>query len=275
MITSNNNTLNPQQQAALKALLIKTGNAELVETLRTNNSGLISSACDEALNKFITEDPIMLNLKVKIKKVFDRSEPVMILGETGTGKELIAHALHGGRRGAFRAINVTSLPDDLIESELFGHVAGAFTGAISSKEGLMEAARDGTLFLDEIGNMPLTAQAKLLRALQERTIRRVGDVKEMAITCRIVCATHCDLEAMVASKLFREDLYWRLRPIQLKTTPLRARVNDIYELLHKLYDCEMEIPEEVTGQWTKQELRGNVRELQARALAYKLFREEI
>lgn len=270
---NNNPPLSAAQQASLKALLLKTGNPELLQTIR-NNTNFIATECDEALNKFITVDEAMLKLKSKVKLVFDRPEPVMILGETGTGKELISKALHGNRRGALIKLNVTALPDTLIESELFGHVIGAFTGAIQAKVGLMEAANDGTLFLDEIGNMPLSAQAKLLRALQEKTIRRVGDIKEMAINCRVICATHCNLEDMVSKGLFREDLYWRMNTIVLHTTPLRERVCDIRELLHAVYDPELEIPEEVVDRFEQLPLRGNVRELESRAVKYKIFKEE-
>jgi two-component system response regulator HydG len=165
----------------------------------------------------------------------------MILGESGTGKEIIARALHANgprREGPFVAVNVAALPAELLESELFGHAKGAFTGATSDRHGLFEAASGGTLFLDEIADMPLVLQAKLLRAVQDGEVRRVGETSAFAVDVRIVCATHRDLDAHVDRGLFREDLYYRLRVLALTVPPLRERREDILPLAHHLLGRE-------------------------------------
>ena len=167
--------------------------------------------------------------------------PVMVLGESGTGKEIVARALHanGSRRaGPFVALNVAAVPGELLESELFGHVRGAFTGATQAKEGLLQAASGGTLFLDEVAEMPLPLQAKLLRAVQEGEVRRVGDTRTVAVDVRYVCATHRDLRAAVAEGRFREDLYFRLKVLTVRVPPLRERREDILPLFRTLNDRE-------------------------------------
>jgi DNA-binding NtrC family response regulator len=167
--------------------------------------------------------------------------PVMIFGESGTGKEIVARALHanGPRRdGPFVALNVAAMPGELLESELFGHVRGAFTGAAAAKTGLLEAASGGTLFLDEIAEMPLPLQAKLLRAVQEGEVRRVGDTRVFAVDVRFVCATHRDLRAQVARGLFREDLYYRLKVLSVRVPPLRDRPEDVLPLARSFVALE-------------------------------------
>ena len=159
--------------------------------------------------------------------------PVAILGESGTGKEVVARALHASSPRAeapFVAVNVAALPADLLESELFGHARGAFTGAVAAKRGLFEAADHGTLFLDEIAEMPLALQAKLLRALQDGEIRRVGETRAFGVDVRIVCATHRKLVDQVARGAFREDLLYRLKVLTLRVPPLRDRVEDVLPL---------------------------------------------
>ena len=154
---------------------------------------------------------------------------VLVTGESGTGKERVAKALHygGDTEGAFVPLNCGAVPENLIESELFGHVKGAFTGADQDKKGLFEAAQGGTLFLDEVGELPLSLQPKLLRALQERRIKRVGAVAEVQVDLRVVAATNRDLEAEVRAGRFREDLYFRLNVVQIDLPPLRQRIEDI------------------------------------------------
>jgi two-component system response regulator HydG len=162
--------------------------------------------------------------------------PVVIFGESGTGKEVVARALHdSGPRaaGPFVAVNVAALPAELLESELFGHARGAFTGAATATLGLFEAANGGSLFLDEIGELPMALQAKLLRALQDGEVRRVGDTRARAVDARIVCATHRDLADRVREGLFREDLYYRLKVLTLRVPSLRDRREDILPLAHR------------------------------------------
>lgn len=196
-----------------------------------------------------------------------RSEPILIVGETGTGKETFARSFaQGGANLPFVAVNCTGLPDYLVESELFGHVAGSFTGATGNKQGLFSAAGKGVILLDEIGDLPLTLQPKLLRVIQQRTIRPVGSVTEQPIDCRIVCATHKNLEDRT---LFREDLYWRISTHVVSIPPLRDRVDDI-----KKYLCKHEpgAAQEVfndRGQLIRN-LPGNYRELQQIINRYRL-----
>ncbi len=167
-----------------------------------------------------------------ISRVAETDTNVLIIGESGTGKELVARALHerSKRSGPFLAINCAAVPETLLESELFGHVRGAFTDARSSRAGLFVEANNGTLFLDEIGEMPLAMQAKLLRALQERKVRPIGSNQEVPFNARIVTATNRDLEGEVAAKRFREDLYYRVNVVRVDVPPLRRRGRDVLEL---------------------------------------------
>jgi len=177
--------------------------------------------------------PSMADLFKHLQKVAKEDCSVLIEGETGTGKELVSGAIHKYSRRSehpFVAINCGSYPKDLIQAELFGYEKGAFTGAQQRRIGLIESAQGGTLFLDEIGDLPLEQQVNLLRFLEERTIERIGGSTKIPIDIRIIAATHVDLKVAVQKKLFREDLYYRLRVLQMKTPPLRARENDI-ELL--------------------------------------------
>jgi two-component system, NtrC family, response regulator len=181
------------------------------------------------LGGMITAAPEMLKVARTIERVANADVSVMLLGASGTGKELLARGLHDAsdrRKGAFVAINCAAIPETLLESELFGHEKGAFTGAVKTTEGKIEQAHGGTLFLDEIGDVPLPLQVKLLRFLQERVIERIGGRKTVPVDTRIVCATHQDLDAMIAAHSFREDLYYRLAEIVIKIPTLAERPGD-------------------------------------------------
>lgn len=178
----------------------------------------------------VGRSPAMQRVFEMIVRVAGTKTTVLISGESGTGKEMVAKAIHarsGQSEGPFLPINCGAIPEDLIESELFGHVKGSFTGAMRDKEGLFQAARGGTVFLDEIGELPLNMQVKLLRVLQEKTVKRVGGVREEPIDCRIVAASNRHLRQMVEDGTFREDLYYRLNVIQLDLPGLRERREDI------------------------------------------------
>ena len=197
--------------------------------LQQENKRLQAMRQPDAMSGIISRDPEMLRVCRVIEKVANTNATVLILGESGTGKELLARGLHESstRRGQrFVAINCAAIPENLLESELFGYEKGAFTGAAKTTPGKIELADKGTLFLDEIGDLPLALQAKLLRFLQERVFERVGGRQEIAIDVRIVCATHQDLKELIKAGRFREDLYYRLAEIVTVIPPLRARIGD-------------------------------------------------
>ncbi|MEO6599443.1 MAG: sigma-54 dependent transcriptional regulator [Polyangiaceae bacterium] len=187
-------------------------------------------AASERFDQLVGSSPAMTRLYGLLAKVAQSDAPVLVTGESGTGKELVARAIHnrGPRgKGPLVAINCAAMPAHLLESELFGHVKGAFTDARAAKVGLFESARGGTIFLDEVGELPLGLQPKLLRALQERAIRPVGGTKEVEFDARVIAATNRDLETMVEEHRFREDLFFRINVIQVDLPPLRSRCGDI------------------------------------------------
>lgn len=203
--------------------------------LQSENRRLQAMHQPDALSGLMTRDPEMLRICRTIEKVASSNATVMLLGESGTGKELLARGLHqSSPRSAekFVAINCAAIPENLLESELFGYEKGAFTGAGKTTLGKIETANGGTLMLDEIGDLPFPLQAKLLRFLQERTIERVGGRQEIPVDVRIVCATHQDLNALSKEGRFREDLYYRLAEIVVHIPPLRDRVGDATLLAH-------------------------------------------
>jgi two-component system response regulator HydG len=188
-------------------------------------------------NGMIGDSPVMQNLYRRIEQVSPTNATVLIQGETGTGKELTARAVHQSskrRENRLVCINCAAIPETLIESELFGHEKGAFTGAASSREGLVVAADKGTLFLDEIGELPMEAQARLLRVLQEGEVRPVGSTHTQKVDIRLIAATHRDLHKRCREGSFREDLYFRLNVIELRIPPLRDRGSDIITLAEAL-----------------------------------------
>jgi two-component system NtrC family response regulator len=196
--------------------------------IEEENRRLETGAGSAVLGSIVTAAPEMLKVAKTIERVASADVSVMLLGASGTGKELLARAVHdrSGRKGAFIAINCAAIPENLLEAELFGYERGAFTGAVKSNVGKIELAEGGTLFLDEVGDIPLSLQVKLLRFLQERVIERIGGRQPIAVDTRIVCATHQDLEAMIANGLFREDLYYRLAEIVVKIPSLAERPGD-------------------------------------------------
>lgn len=187
------------------------------------------------LSDIIAESAAMRKICSMIERVAPTDQTVLIGGESGVGKEVIAKAIHNNsirKNETFVPINCAALPEPLLESELFGHVKGSFTGAASDKEGLFEVASGGTIFLDEIGSMPMSLQSKLLRVLQENEIRRVGGTKQIKVDPRVIAATNDDLEKLITDGTFREDLYYRLSVIPLVIAPLRKRTEDVLPLAH-------------------------------------------
>ncbi|MFH7565537.1 sigma-54 dependent transcriptional regulator [Oceanimonas smirnovii] len=201
---------------------------------------VITDEQDQQLNTLLIGDSAgMQQVKSLIRQVAGKQANVLLLGESGTGKEVIAQAIHvlsQQSRGPFVPINCGAIPAELLESELFGHEKGAFTGAVAARKGRFELADGGTLFLDEIGDMPLPMQVKLLRVLQERTFERVGGTRPIKANVRIIAATHRDLEQMIAEQLFREDLYYRLNVFPITAPPLRQRKDDLPQLLNELIE---------------------------------------
>lgn len=224
-------------------------------------------------NNIIGNSPAMNLVFERMSRIVKTDSAVLISGESGTGKELVAKALHfnGTRRERpFVAVNCSAIPETLLESELFGHVRGAFTGAVKDKSGKFEAANHGTIFLDEIGTLPLHLQAKLLRVLQEHEVEKVGSNKTVKLHVRVISATNSDLENMVKRGEFREDLYYRLNVIPLHLPPLRERQQDIMHLTAFFIDKQCRLMGRVPCTISKQALEaleqyswpGNVRELE-------------
>jgi two-component system nitrogen regulation response regulator NtrX len=222
--------------------------------------------------RIIGKSPVIEKIKAEVLKVAPTSGRVLISGESGTGKELFAFAVHRcsqRKDGPFVKINCAAIPQNLIESELFGHEKGAFTGAVARKQGKFEAAHGGTLFLDEIGDMDLNTQTKVLRVIQEGEFERVGGVKTVRVDVRIVAATHRDLEAMIAEGAFREDLYYRLNVVPVRVPTLAERVEDIPLLASHFLDgyCRengtppRRFSADAMEFLTRQKYKGNIREL--------------
>ena len=241
--------------------------------LQSENRRLQAMHQPDALSELMTRDPEMLRICRMIEKVANSNVTVMLLGESGTGKEVLARGLHQSsprRAEKFVAINCAAIPENLLESELFGFEKGAFTGAVKTTLGKIETANGGTLMLDEIGDLPFPLQAKLLRFLQERTIERIGGRQEIPVDVRIVCATHQDLNALSKEGRFREDLYYRLAEIVVNIPPLRARVGDPALLAHAFMRrfaqeqnrAAMTLSEEAVKAVENHLWPGNIRELE-------------
>jgi two-component system NtrC family response regulator len=220
-----------QKPVDIDELGLIVGRAFHVFALERENARLAEQSPEDnrVLGSLITAAPEMIKVARTIERVASADVSVMLLGGSGTGKELLARGLHDAshrRGGAFVALNCAAIPDTLLESELFGHEKGAFTGALKTTPGKIEQAEGGTLFLDEVGDIPLALQVKLLRFLQERVIERVGGRQPIPVNTRIVCATHRNLEAMIAAETFREDLYYRLAEIVVRIPTLKERPGD-------------------------------------------------
>lgn len=205
--------------------------------LERDNRELSRAQSTSRLKGIIASSSAMLEICRTVEKIAPADVTTLILGETGTGKEVLARAIHDLSPRAnnhFAAINCAAIPENLLESELFGYEKGAFTGATQTKRGKVEMAHGGTLFLDEIGDMPMALQAKLLRFLQERVIERVGGIKEIPVDVRVICATHRDLTTLIREGHFREDLYYRVSEITLHVPPLRERTGDALVIAQSL-----------------------------------------
>lgn len=243
----NDNVVNLFEQTSLEVLTVFAGqaslilqNAILLNQLTTDRDRIAEQLESQKFGGIIGSCPSLQEVFRRVEKVAATDINVLITGETGTGKELFARELHrrsNRAEGPFIVVNCGAIPENLMESELFGHVRGAFTGAVSTRQGSFQAADGGTLFLDEIGEMPLALQVKLLRALQERVVVKVGDTKPQSVDIRVLAATNRDLEASIKDGAFREDLYYRLNVVNLHLPPLRERGDDITVLakflLHK------------------------------------------
>jgi two-component system response regulator PilR (NtrC family) len=234
---------------------------------------------EAALCRLVGDSPAMRAVKQRIAKVARSMAPVLVQGESGTGKELVATALHACSHrgnGPFVPVNCGAIPENLLEAEFFGARKGSYTGAVQDREGFFQAARGGTLFLDEIGDLPLAMQAKLLRAIQERRVRPLGETHEEPVDVRIVSATHKDLAAEVQAGRFRQDLFYRLNVIEIMVPPLRERREDLPALCQALLaricaEADLPAPQLSARQWqdianapllADAPLPGNVRELE-------------
>lgn len=227
--------------------------------LEEENRRLAQNGRESPLGGIVAASSGMLKLCRTIEKIAPTNVTTLILGESGTGKELVARALHALSRRAerpFVAINCAAIPENLLESELFGYEKGAFTGAAKQTKGKIEYAEGGTFFLDEVGDLPLSLQAKILRFLQERVIERVGGRVEIPVDVRVICATHRELPAQIADGRFREDLYYRISEITLGVPPLRNRDGDVLVLARALLN-----------RFSKEHKRGEVRGFSTDALA--------
>lgn len=266
-----------QKPLDIDALGLIVRRAFALREIEEENRRLLANASADktVLGRMITAAPEMIKVARTIERVAKTSVSVMLLGASGTGKELLARGLHDASEranGPFIAINCAAIPENLLESELFGHEKGAFTGAVKTTEGKIESANGGTLFLDEVGDIPLPLQVKLLRFLQERTIERIGGRRAIAVNTRIVCATHQDLEKMIGDGTFREDLFYRLAEIVIRIPGLAERHGDpvlLAKAFLKRFAAEMNpavtgFAPDALAAIDGHEWPGNVRELENR-----------
>tara|TARA_R110002110_G_scaffold33533_1_gene114773 strand:+ start:88973 stop:90022 length:1050 start_codon:yes stop_codon:yes gene_type:complete len=225
----------------------------------------------DTINRLSGMSTQIINIKQMIKKVATTEVNVFVTGESGTGKEIVARCLHDlsdRKNMPFVPVNCGAIPDDLLESELFGHEKGAFTGAISTRKGRFELAEGGTIFLDEIGDMPMNMQVKLLRVIQEKVFERVGGNKSICTNVRIVAATHRNLEKQIETEKFREDLFYRLNVFPVEMPSLRERIEDLPIIIHDIVarfeaelGCNIKFSESTINILSQHEWKGNIREL--------------
>jgi two-component system response regulator PilR (NtrC family) len=241
---------------------------------RRERAAAPSSQAAPALERLVGDSPAMRQVRSVVEKVARSMAPVLVRGESGTGKELVARAIHDASPRAaqpFVAVNCGAIPENLLEAEFFGYRKGAFTGATEDREGFFQAAQGGTLFLDEIGDLPLSMQSKLLRAIQERAVRPLGTVAEVPANVRVLSATHKDLAEEVQAGRFRQDLYYRLNVIQVLIPPLRERMDDLHAICEAVLqriarDAGVQPTPQMTAgaldELSRQAFPGNVRELE-------------
>lgn len=245
----------------------------LVAAAAPGGGGPAQSHGNPVLERLVGESELMRAVKARIAKVARSMAPVLVHGESGTGKELVAQAIHACSHrasGPFIAVNCGAIPENLLEAEFFGAKKGSYTGAMQDRQGYFQAARNGTLFLDEIGDLPLAMQSKLLRAIQERSVRSLGSTMEDAVDVRIVSATHKDLSSEVHRGRFRQDLFYRLNVIEIAVPPLRQRRSDLPALCDALLDKIAQdsglnapvLSQHLLAQLAAHPLKGNVRELE-------------
>ena len=263
--------MKPVHPYELKALVDRVlENKRLVDEIRSLRSSIDQKF---GFENNIGHSPVLMHVLESAARVAQTSVTILIRGETGTGKELLAKAIHHNssqRDHPFVTINCGAIPRDLLESELFGHVRGAFTGALTHKKGKIETADGGTVFLDEIGEMPLDLQVRILRLIQEHEIEKIGASNSTHVQVRIIAATHRNLESMVESGSFREDLYYRLAVVPIEIPPLRDRREDIAELVCEFFNQSttkysrktLKLPQELIPHFSQYHWPGNIRQLQ-------------
>jgi two-component system response regulator PilR (NtrC family) len=261
-------TLKPVETAWLRDVLQATSQTEQASSKPKNKPQV-----DEDNSRILGNSSVMQKLKATITKLARSQAPIFIQGESGSGKELVAHEIHAKSAQAnapFIPVNCGAIPENLVESEFFGHKKGSFTGASTDKQGLFQAANGGTLFLDEVADLPLDMQVKLLRAIQEQAVKPVGGLEEIPVNVRILSATHKSLEGLVETGQFRQDLYYRLNVIQLDVPPLRERQDDILlltdfflqNITQRWHMPLVQLTQDARAALLDYEFPGNVRELE-------------
>ncbi len=271
--TQSGNTAVPAPTVSAMPAAILDDSDNAADTVAARMMAPAAVAQPAALTRMVGDSPAMRSVRERVQKIARSMAPVLVRGESGTGKELVAQAVHACSHrasGPFVAVNCGAIPEQLLEAEFFGARKGAYTGSMQDREGYFQAANGGTLFLDEIGDLPLAMQAKLLRAIQERSVRALGGTQEEPVDTRIVSATHHDLAALVAKGLFRQDLYYRLNVIEITLPPLRERRADIPRLAQALLariaadtgQAPRAISASMLAALQRYDLLGNVRELE-------------